>query len=180
MTKPEQQKKTPTEELIARFQLETERAIAKVRDDMTGLIQQIATKTAHLEDKVTLMTEATSRQAAALDSGLHHTRKAVEETNEAMKVAAKAAVDARDSALVYEKLRESQPDFSRQVQALETRIAAVVDANTHLAERLNGLVSQVEQFEVVAESFEETRGEVQGLDIAVRKLDTRTRTAGAV
>jgi hypothetical protein len=171
---------TAVDELVARFQLQTERAIAAVRDDLQRQQGELAVKVAQLQDRVTDMTEAASRQATALESGLHHTRKAVEEVNEAMKVAAKAAQEARDSAAVYEKLRESQPDFTRQVQALETRLAAVVDANTHLAERVNGLVRQVEDFEVVADSFEETRGEVQGLDIAVKKLDTLSRTSRPV
>lgn len=164
------------DELVARFQLQTDRAIASVRQDLQRAHGELATRVAHLQDRVTEMTEASNRQATALESGLHHTRKAVEEVNEAMKVAAKAAQEARDSAIVYEKLKESQPDFAAQVRALEVRLAAVVDANTHLAERFNGLVSQVEQFEVVADSFEETRGEVQGLDIAVKKLDTLSRT----
>lgn len=177
---PEPQKKpaapAPVDQLVARFQLETDRAITAVREDMGRAIGDLARKVATLEDRFTEMRDAASRQAQALESGLHHTRKAVEETNEAMKVAAKAAQEARDSALVYEKLKESQPDFTRQVQALEARLAAVVDTNTHLAERLNGLVAQVEQFEVVADSFEETAGEVRGLDIAVKKLDTLSRT----
>lgn len=166
----------PVDQLVARFQLETERAIAAVREDMGRAIGDLARKVAVLEDRFTEMRDAAARSAVALEDGLHHTRKAVEETNEAMKVAARAAQEARDSALVYEKLKESQPDFTRQVQALEVRVAAVVDANTHLAERLNGLVSQVEQFEVVADSFEETAGEVRGLDIAVKKLDVISRT----
>lgn len=166
----------PVDQIVARFQVETDRALAAIREDMGRAIGDLARKVAVLEDRFTETRDAASRQSVALEDGLHHTRKAVEETNEAMKVAAKAAQEARDSALVYEKLKESQPDFTRQVQALEVRVAAVVDSNTHLAERLNGLVSQIEQFEVVADSFEETAGEVRGLDIAVKKLDTIART----
>jgi chromosome segregation ATPase len=176
MPKPEQQQKTPVDELIARFQLESERAIAGVRADTQRLVGDLATKVAQLQDRVTDMTEAASRQAQALESGLHHTRKAVEETNEAMKVAAKAAQEARDSALVYEKLKESQPDFAAQVRGLEVRLAAVVDANTHLGERLNGLVKQLEEFEIVADAFEETQGEVRGLDLNLKRLDAQVRT----
>jgi len=93
------------DELIARFQLETDRALAAVREDMGRAIGDLARKVATLEDRFTEMRDAAARQAVALDAGLHHTRKAVEETNEAMKVAAKAAQEARDSALVYEKLK---------------------------------------------------------------------------
>lgn len=171
---------TPLDELIARFQLETERAIAAVRDSMQWQVADLASKVARLEDEYTKMREAASRQAIALEDAVHHTRKGVEECNEAMKVAAKASTEARDAALVYEKLRESQPDFAAQVRGLEERIAKVVDTNNHLQERLNGLVKQLEEFEVVADSFEETRGEVQGLDLAVKKLDTLTRTSRPV
>lgn len=170
------QPKTPLDELIARFQLESERAIGAVRADMQRLVGDLATKVAQLQDRVTDMTDASRRQTIALEDGLHHTRKAVQETNEAMKVAAKAAQEARDSALVYEKLKESQPDFAAQVRALEVRIATVVDANAHLSERLNGLVKQLEEFEVVADSFEETQGEVRGLDLSIKKLDMAVRT----
>lgn len=168
------------DELIARFQLETERAIATVRDDLTRVIQGQASKVAQLEDLFSAMRDAAARQEKQLAEAVHHTRKGVDECNEAMKVAAKAALEARDSAAVYEKLRETQPDFAAQVRALETRLAAVVDANTHLAERLNGLVRQVEEFEVVADGFESTAGEVRGLDILVQKLETRTRTSKPV
>ncbi len=164
------------EELVARFQLETERAIAAVRDSMQGQVADLASKVAKLEDGYTKLREAASRQATALEGAMHHTRKGVEECNGAMKVAAKAATEARDTALVYEKLRESQPDFAAQVRGLEERLAKVVDTNSHLHERLNGLVKQLEEFEVVADSFEETAGEVRGLDLAVKKLDTITRT----
>lgn len=175
MPKPDA-KSTPIDELIARFQLETERAIDAVRVGLQNQVAELATRVAVLQDQCTEMRDAASRQAAALESAVHHTRKGVEECNEAMKVAAKAAVDARDASLVYEKLRESQPDFAAQVRALEVRLATVVDSNTHLSERLSGLTKQLEEFEVVADSFEETRGEVQGLDIAVKKLDSMTRT----
>jgi len=167
----------PIEQLIARFQLETDRALAAIREDMGRAIGDLARKVATLDDRFTEMRDAASRQAVALDSGLHHTRKAVEEVNEAMKVAARSAQEARDSALVYEKLKESQPDFTRQVQALEVRLAAVVDSNAHLQEQVTRLVGQVEDFEVVADSFDEVSGEVRGLDLAVKKLDTITRSS---
>lgn len=174
--KPEKKPETPRDELIARFQLETERAIAAVRVDMTGLVEGLARKVAALDDRVTELGTVAARQTKALEEAVHHTRKGVDECNEAMKVAAKAAQEARDSALVYEKLKESQPDFAAQVRALEVRIAAVVDKNNHLAERLNGLVSKVEDFEVVAEGFDEVSGEVRGLDLSLKKLDVAVRT----
>lgn len=175
LPKKPQAQTAPIDQLVARFQLDTDRAIASVRDDMGRAVGDLARKVAMLEDRFTEMRDAASRQAVALEDGLHHTRKAVEETNEAMKVAAKAAQEARDSALVYEKLKESQPDFAAAVRALEVRLASVVDANQHLNERLSGIVRQLEEFELVADSVEETAGEVRGLDLAVKKLDTISR-----
>lgn len=143
----------PIDELIARFQLETERAISGVRQDLERANQTLARKVAQLEDKVTEMTDAATRQVKALEEGLHHTRQAVQETNEAMKVAAKAAQEARDSAAVYEKLKDSQPDYAAQVRGLERRLAEVVDKNTHLEEMLAGLTKQLGEFEVIADAI---------------------------
>ncbi len=78
---------------------------------------------------------------------------------------------------MFAKLKDSQPDFHAMVRALEVRLAAVVDSNTHLNERITSLVKQVEDFEVVAQDFDETLGEVRGLDLAVKKLDTAVRTS---
>jgi HAMP domain-containing protein len=180
MPKPDVKPTTPVDELIARFQLETERAIAGVRSDLTGLYADLATKVAVMQDKVTELNTTVGRQTQQLEDAVHHTRKGVDECNLALKEAAKQAREAADSAAVFAKLKDSQPNFAAQVQALEVRLASVVDSNTHLAERLNGLVKQVEEFEVVADSFEETRGEVQGLDLTVQKLGSAVRANRAI
>lgn len=178
MAKPDAPKPvTPTDELIARFQLETERAIASVRSELTGLYADLATKVAVVHDRCNDMTATVGRQTAQLEEAVHHTRKGVEECNLALKEAGKQAREAADSAAVFAKLKDSQPDFARQVRDLEVRLAAVVDSNSHLSERLNGLVKRLEEFEVVAEGFDEVSGEVRGLDQAVKKLDTLTRTS---
>lgn len=167
----------PRDELIARFQLETERAIEALRADMMRLHGELSTRVANLSDEARQMTATVQAQTLQLENAVHHTRKGVEECNLALKEAGKQAREAADSAAVFAKLKDSQPDFAAQVRALEVRLAAVVDSNTHLSERVTGLVKQLEEFEVVAEGFEETAGEVRGLDIAVKKLDTLTRTS---
>jgi chromosome segregation ATPase len=170
----------PVDELIARFQLETEKAIAQVRADFTALHQELSTRVATLQDKVTEMTETMRRQERTLEDAVHHTRKGVEECNLALKEAGKQAKDAAESAAVFAKLKDSQPDFAAQVRALETRLAQVRDDNTFLNEQVNGLTKRLDEFEVVAESIEETAGEVRGLDLGLKKLDMQVRTGKAI
>jgi chromosome segregation ATPase len=178
MAKPDQAKATtPTDELIARFQLESERAIEALRGDMMRLHGELATRVATLSDEARQMTATMQSQTLQLENAVHHTRKGVEECNLALKEAGKQAREAADSAAVFAKLKDSQPDFAAQVRALEVRLAAVVDSNSHISERVTGLVKQLEEFEVVAEGFEETVGEVRGLDLAVKKLDSTVRTS---
>lgn len=151
MPEPKKQTpQTPVDELIARFQLESERAIANVRDEFRRLHGELSTRVATLQDTTTNMTAAVEQQRKSLEDASHRTRQGVSECNEAMKVAAKAAREAADSAAVYEKLKDSQPDFAGQVRALERRLAEVVDKNNHLQEQVNRLAKELESFEVVA------------------------------
>jgi ABC-type transporter Mla subunit MlaD len=170
-------KPTPVDELLARFQLENERAISKLRSEFQQQQGDLAMRVAKLTDVCTEMAATVNHQTQQLEDAVHHTRKGVDECNLAMKEAAKAAREAADSAAVFEKLKDSQPDFSRQVQALEVRIAAVVDRNSHLGEMLNGLTKRLDEFEVVADTMEETQGEVRGLDIGLKKLQAQERTS---
>lgn len=168
---------TPQDELLARFQLQNERDIGKLRTDLTRLHEGLAMKVAQLTDVCTQMTQTVDRQTAQLEDAVHHTREGVKECNLALKESAKAAREAADSAAVFEKLKDSQPDFAAQVRALEVRLASVVDNNKHLHERLDTLGSKLEEFELVAGEFESTAGEVRGLDMAVKRLDHSVRTA---
>lgn len=187
MADKDKQKPAPTPagghgygELLARFQLETERAIGALRTDMLRLHEELALKVAVSEDHVTQLKATVENQTKQLEDAVHHTRKGVEECNLALKQAAKAAREAADSAAVFEKLRDSQPDFHRQVQELETRLAKVVDTNTHLQEQVTNLTRQLDELEVVSESMEETKGEIRGLDLAVQRLDKTVRTSRPV
>lgn len=172
--------KTPVDELLARFQLDNERALDALRSSFQAQQGELAVKVAKLDDKCTEMVATVQRQTAQLEAAIHHTRNGVNECNEAMKVAAKAAREAADSAAVFEKLKDSQPDFHAMVRALEVRLAAVVDKNTLLADQFNGLSKRIDEFEVVADSMEETAGEVRGLDIQVKKLHSLERTSRAL
>lgn len=172
--------KAPIDELLARFQLENERALAKLRADFQAQQGDLAVKVATLGDKCEALAATVASQTTQLEEAVHHTRTGVNECNEAMKVAAKAAREAADSAAVFEKLKDSQPDFHAAVRALETRLAAVVDKNTHLAEQFSGLAKQLEEFELVADTIEETQGEVRGLDLNLKKLQHQERTSRAL
>ena len=180
MPDPKSKQTTPIDELVARFQLETDRAIADVRRELTTLYADLAVKVAAMHDRVDQMAVVANRQTAQLEDAVHHTRNGVAECNLALKEAAKQAREAADSAAVFAKLKDSQPDFAKQVQALEVRLAAVVDSNTRLHETLNTFVRRLEEFEVVADSFEETAGEVRGLDLTVQKLGTAVRANRAI
>lgn len=167
----------PRDELIARFQLDTERAIASLREQTQKQIERLTTQVATLQDSVTRMTHDVNRNTEALEGAVRATRVKADECNLALKEAVKSANAAADSARVFELLRAEQPDFQRAVAALEQRLAAVKDDNTRLHGAVNGLVTRLDDLEVVADSFEEIGGEVRGLDIAVKKLGTETRVS---
>ncbi len=170
-------KAPPKDELLARFQLETERALTLLEEKWLGLHGDLARKVAVMTDQFDAMTAQLHKQNEQIENAIHHTRKGVEECNLAMKESAKAAREAADSAAVFEKLKDSQPDFHKQVEALESRLAKVVDKNTHIEQMLSGLSKRLEEFEVVAEGVEEARGELSGLDQAVKRLDMQVRTS---
>lgn len=169
-------KPTPVDELLARFQLQNERALGKQRAELVALHEELAVRVATLSDQCRENTVTVQRQTRTLEDAVHHTRKGVEECNLALKEASKAAREAADSAAVFEKLKDSQPDFAAQVRALETRLAAVVDANTQLAAQFTELNRKMDELEVLDERVEEARGDLRGLDIAVKRLDSATRT----
>jgi predicted nucleic acid-binding Zn-ribbon protein len=169
-------KPTPTDELLARFQLDNERAIATLRRELLGLHEELARRVASLSDDCRANTVAVERQTRTLEDAVHHTRRGVDECNLALKEAAKAAREAADSAAVFEKLKDSQPNFADQVRALERRLATVVDKNTHLEGLFRDLNRKMDELEVLDERVEEARGDLRGLDIAVKRLDSATRT----
>lgn len=171
---------TPTDELLARFQLQNERALSAARADFTRLHEGLALKVAGLTDQVTDMVARVERQTTQLEEAVHHTRQGVAECNLALKEAVKAANAAAESAAVFEKLKESQPDFHAAVQGLERRLAAVVDTNTLLREQIERVSARVDELDAVAEEIEETRGDVRGLDLAVKNLDRMARTSAPV
>jgi methyl-accepting chemotaxis protein len=170
-------KKPPQDEVFARFQLQTERAIRDLEERWMGLHGDLARKVATMTDQFQAMTTELHKQNQQIDECVHQVRQGVNECNLAMKEAAKAAQVASDSAQVYEKLKDMQPDFHRMVREQNEKIARVVDAQTHLGEQLSGLVKRLEEFETVVDGVEETRGELSGLDQAVKKLDLQVRTS---
>lgn len=175
-TKPTPDAPKPIDELLARFQLENERALTKQRGELVALYEALAVQVATLSDECRNNTVTVDRQTRTLEDAVHHTRRGVDECNLALKEASKAAREAADSAAVFEKLKDSQPDFAAQVRGLEKRLAAVVDANTHLAAQFTELNRKMDELEVLDEHVEEARGELRGLDIAVKRLDSATRT----
>jgi chromosome segregation ATPase len=164
------------DELLARFQLENERALAALQGDLLRLHEELATRVAALDDQCRTNTVTVDRQTKTLEDATHHTKQGVAECNLALKAAAKAAREAADSAAVFEKLKDSQPNFAEQVRALERRLATVVDKNTHLEAMVNDLTRKLGELEVVADDMEETKGDVRGLDIALKRLDSAQRT----
>lgn len=166
----------PRDELIARFQLDTERAIAGLRDHTQRQLEKLTTQVAALHDSVNRMTHDVNRNTEQLEGAVRATRVRADECNLALKEAVKSANAAADSARVFEMLRAEQPDFRRAVAELEQRLAAVKDDNDRLHGALNALTTRLDDLEIVADSFEETAGEVRGLDLAVKSLNTITRT----
>jgi chromosome segregation ATPase len=166
---------TPVAELIARFQLETEALIATLRNDHQRQIVEQERKVAALSDEWTNTRAEVKALREGIEAAVHEIQTSMREAINAQREAVKAAQKAADAAAVFDKLKASQPDFHRIVGEQNKTVARLSDTVTHLGEQLQGLAKQIDAFEVLAEDYEETKGEVRGLDLVVKDLNTEAR-----
>lgn len=162
-------------DLIARFQLETEAALKAQRAETVKLVEGLERRVAELTDAWTVTREGVKALEKRIESAIHDMQQAVGECINAQRQSVAAAAAAKQSAEVFEKLRASQPDLHRMVRDQDKVVASVRDQFAHLEEKVGGLSRKLDEFELVAEDYEETKGTVRSMDIAVKDLNTEAR-----
>lgn len=172
MAKPKEEVQSqPVDELIARFQLETERMIATLTTEHRRSSVDQERKIATLTDSWQQLTADVRDLRKAIDDGLHQMRQGVSEVNVALRRTVEYAEQAATSAKVYDKLKASQPDFQRAVKELHLKCGSIQDANNNTLAQLNSLSQRLDEFEVVTCDYEETKGTVRGMDRIVADLN---------
>lgn len=161
----------PIDELVARFQLETEGNLKFLADEVRKAMARQDQQVAGLSDSWRVLERDAKDMRRVIDDGLTQMRSGVSEVNIALKRAVESAQQAEQSAKVYEKLRASQPDFIKAVMALEKKVAQCQDATRAVADSLNGLSSRLDQFERLTTDYQEVRGEVRNMDRIVTDLN---------
>jgi chromosome segregation ATPase len=160
----------PIAELIARFQLETESAIAGLRREQVAMVEGLERRVAGLQDDWSRTRGEVAELKRTVEDAIHQMRQSVAECINAQRESAGSAQRAERSAQVFDKLKASQPDFHRMVAEQNKTIAATRDELVHVRERVTGLEKRLDDFDVVAEDYEETKGAVRGMDLIVKDL----------
>lgn len=162
-------------DIIARFQLDTEKLIATLRSDHQRQISEQDRKIGTLIDQWEGAKLTIAEMRGKLDASLHEMNEGVKEVRIALTRAVDAAASAARSVEVFDKLKASQPDFHRAVQDVAVKLAKLSDVVTHQRELHEGLSKRLDGFEVVADDYEETKGTVRGLDNIVSGLDRESK-----
>lgn len=168
---PEPAPEVSIPDLIARFQLETEAALKAQRAETVKLAEGLERRVAELADAWAGTRETVKALQIRIETAVHEMQQAVRECINAQKECVAAAQRAQQSAEVFDKLRASQPDLHRMVREQDKVIAHVRDQFTHLEERVGGLGKKLDEFEVLADDYEETKGTVRSMDIHVKDLN---------
>lgn len=162
-------------EIMARFQLETEQAIAAIKRDHQSQLVGQERKIAALEDAWTRTREEVTGLRRTVDDALHQMRVGLEEVLNAQRISMAAAQKAETAAAVFDKLKASQPDLHRMVRDQDKVVASVRDQMTHLEERVGGYAKRLDELDAVAEDYEDTKGAVRGIDLVVKDLNAEAR-----
>jgi chromosome segregation ATPase len=162
-------------DLIARFQLETEAALGEMRREMHRLVTEQSWTVASLRDEWEQTRGEVGGLRRTVDAALHDMRAGVTEAITAAKSASSSAGKAETAAAVFEKLKASQPDFHRMVQEQNRVIGDVRTRFEHLESRLSGYAKRLDELDAVAVDYADTKGEVRGLDLVVKDLNTEAR-----
>jgi len=129
----------PVDELIARFQLDTERLIEAFKAECQRRMGKAEHRAALLYDEVAAIRQEVGELRAKFADNEARLRSATNECNTALRRAVDYAEQARTSAAVYERLKEAQPDFRLEVFGLRKEVAGLRDRQTLLEERNNAV-----------------------------------------
>lgn len=161
----------PIDELVARFQLESEGNLKFLAEEVRKAMARQDQQVASLSDSWRALEQEARDMRRVIDDGLNQMRSGVSEVNIALRRAVESAAQAEQSAKVYEKLRASQPDFIKAVQALEKKVASVQDSDRTTRDAINALSRRLDQFEGLTSDYQEVRGEVRNMDRIVTDLN---------
>lgn len=163
-------------ELIARFQIDTETLIDKLRRDHQGQLVEQQRKIDQLSDSWDSLRAEFKTLRGAIDSAVHDLNEGVKEALNAQRHSARHAQEAASSVAVFDKLKASQPDFHRMVRDLDAKISRAVDATTHQGDLVRDLSVRLDELDAVAVDYEETKGSVRSIDNLVKNLDAESKT----
>lgn len=161
---------TPAIELIAKFQLETERALKAMRTQADERAAAVELRVAQVQDRWTALEQELRVIRQQLEDGLTAMRTGVYEVNTALKEAVVQARSASEAAKVYEKLRDAQPDFARRADVLATKIGGVQDAINQVAGNVQLIERRLDKIDGRTAEFAETTGTVRAMDRIVADL----------
>jgi chromosome segregation ATPase len=115
----------PTDELIARFQVQTDRRLEAFQLECTRRMGAAEHRAALLTDEVHALRDQVEALQRRFEGTEHELRAATRECNTALLRAVESAESAKESAAVYERLRDSQPDYREEVNALRRELGGV-------------------------------------------------------
>jgi methyl-accepting chemotaxis protein len=164
----------PVDELVARFQIETEAALGALRAEFLRIVTDQERKVAGLADEWTRTRSEVTELRKGIEDAIHRMNEAVKEALVSQRESSRHASTAQNAAAVFEKLRAAQPDIHRMVSDQNKVIASARDQLTHLGEQLNAISKRLDEFDVVAEDYEDTKGAVRGMDLIVKDLKTES------
>lgn len=124
---PKKLEPQPVEEMVARFQVDTQAVIDSVRSELGKQLALVLQKCANHDTALAELRTQFGDVARKADSAEHVMRQGVKEVNEALRVAVGLAREAQESAKVYEALRESQPDLRGAVVEAQERVGRLSD-----------------------------------------------------
>jgi uncharacterized coiled-coil DUF342 family protein len=178
---PESTPAPDTSELIARFQLDTEALVATIRADHQRQLATMERKVAGLEDQWETAKAELAGIRKVIEEALHEMRGGVAEALNSQREAVKHAKHAADSVAVFDKLKASQPDFHRMVKGVQEDMGRVKDKITNVEGAIGHLSKRLDEFDIVANDYQDTKTTVRGLDPLVAGLQkdlVQRRTAG--
>ena len=169
----------PIDELVARFQVETDAKLKEMAAVHLREIQGMHRQVAQCRDSVVALEDRCTKFDRSIDDATASMRAGLREVNTALRVAVDQTRQAQEAAAVFDKLKSSQPDFHAMVRELQVKLGAVRTEQTHTNARINEILKKLDEFDLVAEDVEETRTVVRGLDPIVKNLNDMSKRAGA-
>lgn len=134
-----------TVEVVARFQLTTETLLSEHRQQLSREMVKLERAQARLEDETTRLREGHAELLRGIEDARREVRGGIGEVNVALRSSVEMARQAAQSAAVYEKLKEAQPDFFGMVKAVKQKLGELEDKILRAQETLNILGGQLDK-----------------------------------